>query len=105
MCAQALCLEEMFARPVRTGYLYSTTSRRRHGIPLTEALRAETIAIIASVRALLRSPGPLPAAVNDARCPNCSLNTACVPETVERARQSYAARQLYRIPPETNGDR
>lgn len=97
MCAQALCLEEMFGRPVLLGYIYSITSHRRQTIPLTEELRDETIAIIASVRRLIRATGALPPAVNDARCPNCSLNTLCVPETVERARQSYAARQLYRI--------
>lgn len=100
LCAQALCLEEMYTRPVELGYIYSTSSRRRQTIHLTEKLREETIAIIASVKAILTSTSALPDAVNDARCPNCSLNAACVPETVERARQKYAVRQLYRITPE-----
>ena len=97
MCAQAFCLEEMYGKPVSVGYLYSNTSHRRQTIPLTEALRAETVAVIEAAHRVLRATGALPPAVNDARCPNCSLITACVPETVERARQSYAVRQLYRI--------
>jgi len=101
LCAQALCLEEMFARPVAVGYIYSTTSHRRQTVALTDALRDETIAVIANVHALLGVTAALPPAVNDARCPNCSLNNACVPETMERARASFAIRELYRLSLET----
>lgn len=97
LCAQALCLEEMYRRPITAGAVYSPTTHRRQTVAFDTALRAETISVIADVQALTRSTAALPPAVNDARCPNCSLNTACLPETVERARQKHHARQLYRL--------
>lgn len=97
LCAQALCLEEMLNLPVRTGAIYSIETRRRRDVVFEEALRADTIAIIASVRALQNSAGaPLPPALNDARCPKCSLLDACVPATVVAgAREARLARDLF----------
>ena len=40
LAAQALCLEEMFARPVPEGALYYATSRRRRIVAVNPELRA-----------------------------------------------------------------
>ncbi len=83
LCAQALCLEEMFGREVPAGALYYRRSRRRHPVTFSSALRTETVEIVAEVRALLRSRR-LPPPVADARCPRCSLIETCMPYVVER---------------------
>ena len=96
LCAQALCLEEMRGHPVERGFVYSVQSRKRRDVTFDQALREETLDIIAAVRELLLDlEAPLPPAVNDARCPHCSLNALCVPETVHRARQTHHLRELF----------
>jgi len=81
LCAQALCLEEMLDIAVPKGALYAITTHRRTGVVFTPDLRSRTISIIGEVRAMLRS-GVMPPAVNDRRCPNCSLIEACRPEVM-----------------------
>ena len=95
LCAQALCLGEMLGVAVSTGAIYSIQTRRRREVAIDAALRARTQETIAAVRAMQRSAGPLPPALNDGRCVKCSLVDACVPATVVAARQSRMAAQLY----------
>jgi CRISPR-associated exonuclease Cas4 len=98
VCAQALCLEEMLGRPVPRGAVYAHSSRRRREVRLDRALREQTEALVAAIRALRRT-GRLPPPVNDARCPNCSLIDACVPAAVEGALRR-SVRDIWRLPPE-----
>jgi CRISPR-associated exonuclease Cas4 len=100
LCAQAVCLEEMFGQAVPQGAIYHHTTRRRREVVFTPELRAEMEAIIAAIR-FLRRDGRMPPPVNDARCPNCSLADACVPAVLAAGRLAYQARQLYRIEAET----
>lgn len=95
LCAQALCLEEMLDRNVENGAIYSLQTRRRRPVVFDAALRKETVDAVAAVRALGKSSSPLPPAVNDKRCPQCSLLDACVPATVVAARASWLAARLY----------
>jgi CRISPR-associated exonuclease Cas4 len=81
LCAQALCLEEMLGVPVPAGAVYYRGSRRRREVVFDADLRERTERAIGEVRAMLRG-GRLPAAVNDARCPNCSLIESCLPAVV-----------------------
>lgn len=81
LCAQALCLEEMLGRHVPRGAVYYHASRTRHEVVLDERLRQQTEAVIAATRALLAGE-VLPPPANDARCRNCSLHDACLPEVV-----------------------
>ena len=86
LCAQALCLEEMLGVAVPRGAIYYGVTRRRHEVVFDAGLRARTLEIIDAVRAMLVAQA-LPAAPNDARCPNCSLIHACLPDVVsQRAR-------------------
>ncbi len=102
LCAQALCLEEMLDTSVERGAVYSLQTHRRREVIFSEELRGETQDIIAHVRAMQASAGPLPPALNDARCPRCSLLDACVPATVVAARHSRLAQQLYTLERETS---
>jgi CRISPR-associated exonuclease Cas4 len=96
LCAQALCLEEMLGVAVPAGAVYYRGSRRRREVPIDSALRAQTERAIEDVRAMLRS-GRLPPAVDDPRCPNCSLIESCLPGIVSNGRRVGAFRAfLYR---------
>lgn len=86
LCAQALCLEEMLGTDVRDGAIYAHADRRRHPVTFTASLRQATIRVIEAIRLDLADQR-LPPAVNDSRCPNCSLLNACLPSVVaERPR-------------------
>lgn len=78
LCAQGMCLEEMFGVPVPAGALFYKASRRRLEVPFTPELRAEVERVVAEVRRLL-GQDQLPPPVADARCPNCSLIDICMP--------------------------
>lgn len=84
LCAQALCLEEMLGRPIHEGAVFYHASRRTRRVLFDEALRRDTLAAIEGVRTLLRARR-VPPPVNDARCPNCSLVEACLPEALATA--------------------
>lgn len=79
LCAQALCLEEMFATEIERGYIFHAASKRRHEVVFDAALRAETVKTIEAVRALLMSK-VTPAARLLPRCEGCSLRGICLPE-------------------------
>lgn len=81
LCAQALCLEEMTATPIREGALWFSAHRRRDVVAIDVQLRALTTGVIADVRANLLS-SRLPAAPNDARCQECQLLGHCLPGLV-----------------------
>jgi CRISPR-associated exonuclease Cas4 len=78
LCAQGICLEEMFGVPVPAGALFYKASRRRLEVPFTPELRAEVERVVSEVRRLL-GQDQLPPPVADARCPNCSLIDICMP--------------------------
>lgn len=82
LCAQALCLEEMYGAAVEEGALYYAGSRRRKTVRIDNSLRKETLQVAEQVRRQLDA-GDLPTPVNDARCPDCSLKEGCVPGTAD----------------------
>ncbi len=79
LCAQALCLEEMFSVAVPEGFIYHAASKRRRKVIFDEHLRAETERTIEAVRTLL-AKGEVPPAVLLPRCDGCSLRSICLPE-------------------------
>lgn len=82
LAAQALCLEEMFSRPVTEGALYYASSRRRRLVRIDSELRQRTMEAIVAVRALLAS-GFTPPPRADEHCHACSLRHLCQPEAVK----------------------
>ena len=98
LCAQAFCLEEMLGVPVQRGAVYSLQTHRRREVIFSDDLRSDTLDLITQVRAVQQSAGPLPPALNDARCPRCSLLDACVPATVVTARHARLSQHLYALP-------
>lgn len=97
LCAQALCLEEMFGVPVEKGALYWHGSRERREVVFGEAMRDEVEKVATAVGALLVC-GTLPPPVNDKRCEGCSLREPCLPDVVaDKGRSRRAARELFKI--------
>jgi CRISPR-associated exonuclease Cas4 len=99
LCAQALCLEEMFGLPVSRGAIFHADSKRRREVEFTSELRTRTEQAIAELHALLaqseisnlKSEIPrLPPAVWRPACEECSLFDLCLPKAT--AADSWAER-------------
>lgn len=78
LCAQALCLEEMFGVSIPSGFIYHVASRKRREVAFTPELRAAVLAARDGIRELLRSRR-LPEPAADDRCQLCSLYDECEP--------------------------
>jgi CRISPR-associated exonuclease Cas4 len=95
VCAQALCLEEMFGLKIERGAVYHAASKRRREVVLTPELRALAEKAIADLRALLQA-GAVPAAVFEPRCEEGSLYEVCLPQLTSRPdRMHREVRQLF----------
>lgn len=79
LCAQALCLEEMFGLAVTDGAIFHAASQRRRDVPFDESLRAQTRSALAGLRALLAT-AKIPPAELKPQCDGCSLRGVCLPE-------------------------
>jgi CRISPR-associated exonuclease Cas4 len=110
LCAQALCLEEMFGVTVDAGAIFYAQSQRRSDVPFDDALRTRTLSSISDLRSLISdsaspaisnfryqiscSSSPavvsnlrshisdprIPAAELKPQCEGCSLHEVCLPE-------------------------
>jgi CRISPR-associated exonuclease Cas4 len=95
LCAQAICLEEMFGRAVPEGALFYAATHRRMVVAMDNELRALTASVAAAVRATLaagRTPPPVPIP----GCKRCSLEPLCRPAAIAARPQvaRWLARQL-----------
>ncbi len=79
LCAQALCLEEMFQANIAAGAIFHAASKRRRDVAFTSDLRDRTEAAIRELRALFAC-GRVPPADLKPACEGCSLKPVCMPE-------------------------
>jgi CRISPR-associated exonuclease Cas4 len=99
LCAQAICLEEMFAVPVPAGAVYHVASRRRRAVDFTPPLRLLTLRTIEDVRDLLAA-GAVPPAELRPQCEGCSMHGVCLPElTGDSNKMERHHRRLFQIDP------
>jgi CRISPR-associated exonuclease Cas4 len=93
LCAQALCLEEMFGVKVERGAVFHAASKRRREVEFTAVLRKLTEDAIGELHRLvegfqmadLRFQVPaLPSAVFKPACEECSLYEICLPQVTSR---------------------
>ncbi|MFC9742685.1 CRISPR-associated protein Cas4 [Streptomyces noursei] len=101
--AQAICLEEMFHRPVPKAAIYSATDRRRHSITVNDDLRTRVHQIADNIRAMLTT-GSLPPPTADSRCRRCSMATGCMPKVLAGTRRYHQALTDLYTPTETQDD-
>ena len=95
LCAQAICLEEMFGCAVPEGALFYGATHRRTVVAIDAELRALTAATADAVRTMLAS-GRTPAPVAMPACARCSLEPLCRPDAIQARPQveRWLARQL-----------
>lgn len=84
LCAQALCLEEMFQTDISDGYLYYDENRRRSHVEFTDNLREEVKKMIKEMHVLFQR-GHTPNVKLSKHCRACSLENLCVPK-LQRAK-------------------
>lgn len=95
LCAQALCLEEMFGVDVQRGAVFHADSKRRREVEFSPELRAKTEETARQLHSLLREERIPPAVYQDA-CEECSLYPTCLPKaTGDSSRATRLARQLF----------
>lgn len=83
LCAQALCLEEMFGVDVPEGALFYGQTRRRHAVRFDRELRDLTARIAAETRAMIADARTPPPRATPA-CRRCSLEARCSPQRLEK---------------------
>ncbi len=79
LCAQALCLEEMFGLDIPKGAIFHARSKRRREVEFTEDLRHLTEHAIEALHRLIEEE-VVPQAVHKSQCSECSLFDHCLPE-------------------------
>ena len=79
LCAQAMCLEEMFGLEVPRGAIFHARSKRRREVEFTGDLRRLTEDAVEAVHRLI-GENSVPRAVHKPQCSECSLFDYCLPE-------------------------
>lgn len=79
LCAQAVCLEEMFQTDIPEGYLYYGENRRRSHVTFSNALRKELMQVVKEMHELFQR-GYTPKVKPSKKCKACSLEELCVPK-------------------------
>ena len=87
LCAQAMCLEDMFQTSIPEGALFFTSSHKRMPVILDESLRNKTKDIIDSVWRI-KETFFLPPPEYGPKCRKCSILDECAPKT-KRSSKSY----------------
>lgn len=91
VCAQALCLEEMFKVEIPSGFLFYGKTQRRLEVVFDQELRSLTAQVICSAREVLTGiVTPLPHYSKG--CKSCSLVNDCLPSVCREHRQALKAR-------------
>lgn len=96
LCAQAMCLEEMFGRPVNAGALFYHKSKRRLVVEFDASLRSLVEDTVREIQGLWVS-GRMPRPVADARCDDCSLVEACMPLPLKGFARNFDADDVFRV--------
>lgn len=78
LCAQAMCLEEMYHTHIPSGAIFFITAHRRLEVAFTSELRAKT-KTAANALWEIRRTLKVPAAEYGRKCQRCSLKDLCMP--------------------------
>jgi CRISPR-associated exonuclease Cas4 len=89
LCAQAVCLEEMFSVKVPVGAIYYGQPKRRGEVEISDSLRAELVSACSRIR-VLYDQEDVPRPTAGSHCRNCSLGDECMPDIISGDRsKSY----------------
>lgn len=85
LCAQAMCLEEMYSTTISEGAIFYIASHRRQPVIFTRELREKVEETVAQLETIRRSFS-VPAAQPGTKCNRCSLRELCLPDLPASAR-------------------
>ena len=78
LCAQAMCLEEMFCCDIAEGALFYGQNKRRTAVVFTDELRSAVKSAVAEMHELTKR-GYTPRVKRSKACESCSLKDICLP--------------------------
>lgn len=93
LCAQAVCLEEMFQTCIPQGYLYYGENRRRSCVTFSDELRDEVKKMSTEMHDLFKK-GYTPKAKYGKKCKACSLENLCVPKLKNTNVREYIEKNI-----------
>ncbi|WP_251613903.1 CRISPR-associated protein Cas4 [Senimuribacter intestinalis] len=79
LCAQAICLEEMFLTDIPKGYLFYGENKRRTEVIFDMTLRGQVEKLCEEMHTLYRK-GNTPKVKTSKKCRSCSLKDLCLPK-------------------------
>lgn len=80
LCAQAICLEEMYSLNIEKGTIFYGETRHRHDIEFGKLLRDKVLSYVQRMHQLFDN-SITPLAVYMPHCKSCSLINICLPNT------------------------
>lgn len=84
LCAQAMCLEEMYGIQIAHGAFFYGATRRRLTVTLDDALR-KRVEQLSAVMHHVFATGEIPEAKSEKKCRSCSLQNICMTQDLRRA--------------------
>jgi len=81
LCAQVLCLEEMFGITIEGGQFYYLQEHRRMNEAVDAPLREKTIALIEQIMKIRDAGETVTAKYEKRKCDNCSMIDWCMPKS------------------------
>ncbi len=95
LCAQVMCLEEMFGLRIADADFYYNEIRRRQNLKITDELRTRVSSLAEEMHNLFRN-GITPEAQTGKHCSQCSLVDICIPNLTKKKKpvRSYIGRHV-----------
>lgn len=95
LCAQAMCLEDMYRTQITKGALFFIDAHRRDVVEFSTDLRDEVVHVAAKLM-IMAEEGHVPVAEYGPRCKKCSLLDYCGPK-IRRTAKSYCDALLLEV--------
>ena len=92
LCAQAMCLEEMFCTKIPGGAIFFISAHRRMEVEFTSQLREEVKERAKALRKV-RDEQNIPPAKYSAKCKRCSIKEYCMPK-IKPSAKNYCQRLI-----------
>lgn len=86
LCAQAMCLEEMYSTTIPEGAIFYISSHRRKIVAFTDALREQVCETVRQLENIRRNYST-PPAISGPKCQRCSLRDLCLPDVARSAKK------------------
>ena len=83
VCAQAMCLEEMYSIQIQNGSLFYGETRHREMVVFSEDLRNRVYELASRMHVLFEK-GQTPLPIYKSHCKSCSLMDICLPQSIQR---------------------